>query len=372
MLERLISIIYILMNKGTVTAGELAERFEVSTRTIYRDIEALSIAGIPVYCRKGKNGGICLTEEFVLNKMLITKEEQQEILAALVGLQETEVSDGNREQETLKKLGEFFQTEPVPWVQIDLSDWSGLRKQMYEDIKRAILTRHVIEFDYYGQNRPMSHRVVEPVQLQFKEYTWYLRAYCRERQDFRTFKLFRMQRLCVQAETFVPKREPALLHSAKTDGSTSVEPQAQEQEFPVTPLTIWIDKKEDTDYMKGIIENAAEIKVVGIIKPNKESVTASNSSAGMIGYTHELTKYLINKVNDTEIAKQQISIPEINVFTGTEFSKNEKFDMTNLTREQRAYFSSLSSEELAEYIASYTKNANTTYEENLKKLENSV
>lgn len=244
MLERLISIIYILMNKGTVTAGELAKRFEVSTRTVYRDIEALSIAGIPVYCKKGKNGGISLTEEFVLNKMLITKEEQQEILAALVGLNETEVSDGNREQETLKKLGEFFQTEPVPWVQIDLSDWSGLRKQMYEDIKRAILTRHVIEFDYYGQNRPMSHRVVEPVQLQFKEYTWYLRAYCRERQDYRTFKLFRMQRLCVQTEAFVPKREPVLLHSAKTDGSTSVEPQAQEQEFPVTPLTIWIDKKE--------------------------------------------------------------------------------------------------------------------------------
>lgn len=254
MLERLISMIYILMNKGTVTAGELAERFEVSTRTIYRDIEALSIAGIPVYCKKGKNGGISLTEEFVLNKMLITKEEQQEILAALVGLKETEVSDENREQETLKKLGEFFQTEPVPWVNIDLSDWSGLRKQMYEDIKRAILTHHVIEFDYYGQNRPMSHRVVEPVQLQFKEYTWYLRAYCRERKDFRTFKLFRMQRLYVQEETFVPKRESSLLQkdeivgeaekSAKTVVSTKVECQTPKQEFPVTPLTIWIDKKE--------------------------------------------------------------------------------------------------------------------------------
>ena len=254
MLERLISMIYILMNKGTVTAGELAERFEVSTRTIYRDIEALSIAGIPVYCKKGKNGGISLTEEFVLNKMLITKEEQQEILAALVGLKETEVSDGNKEEETLKKLGEFFKTEPVPWVTIDLSDWSGLRKQMYEDIKRAILTRHVIEFDYYGQNRPMSHRVVEPVQLQFKEYTWYLRAYCRERKDYRMFKLFRMQRLEVQEETFVPKREPSLFQkdevvgeaekSAKTVVSTKVECQTPEQEFPVTPLNIWIDKKE--------------------------------------------------------------------------------------------------------------------------------
>jgi len=235
MLERLISIIYILMNKGTVTAGELAERFEVSTRTIYRDIEALSIAGIPVYCKKGKNGGISLTEEFVLNKMLITKEEQQEILAALVGLQETEAVEDNREQEILKKLGEFFQTEPIPWVNIDLSDWSGLRKQMYEDIKRAILTHHVIEFDYYGQNRPMSHRVVEPMQLQFKEYTWYLRAYCRERQDFRTFKLFRMQRLSVQETTFAPKTEPV---------QQIVETESSGQEFPVTPLTIWIDKKE--------------------------------------------------------------------------------------------------------------------------------
>lgn len=254
MLERLISMIYILMNKGTVTAGELAERFEVSPRTIYRDIEALSIAGIPVYCKKGKNGGISLTEEFVLNKMLITKEEQQEILAALVGLKETEVSDGSKEEETLRKLGEFFQAEPVPWVNIDLSDWSGLRKQMYEDIKRAILTRHVIEFDYYGQNRPMSHRVVEPIQLQFKEYTWYLRAYCRERKDFRTFKLFRMQRLEVQEETFVPKREPSLLQKdelaeeaakgAKSGCSTGVEIQNREPEFPVTPLTIWIDKKE--------------------------------------------------------------------------------------------------------------------------------
>lgn len=257
MLERLISIIYILMNKGTVTAGELARRFEVSVRTIYRDVESLSMAGIPVYCKKGKNGGISLTEEFVLNKMLITKEEQQEILAALVGLRETQISDRTVEEETLRKLGEFFQAEPIPWVNIDLSDWSGLRRQMYEDVKRAILTRHVVEFDYYGQNRPMSHRVVEPVQLQFKEYTWYLRAYCRERQDFRTFKLFRMQRLEVCDETFTPKTEPALpQENMVTEGkrkgeerseisdSTSVESQPREQEFPVTPLTIWIDKKE--------------------------------------------------------------------------------------------------------------------------------
>ena len=69
MINRLLGIVYILMKRGTVTAKELAERYEVSTRTIYRDIETLSMAGIPVYMKKGKNGGISLTEEFVLNKM---------------------------------------------------------------------------------------------------------------------------------------------------------------------------------------------------------------------------------------------------------------------------------------------------------------
>ena len=131
---------------------------------------------------------------------------------------------------------------------------------------------------------------------------------------------------------------------------------------------VWIDKKEDTEYMKKVIDNSSEIKVVGIIKPNEESVTSSNASAGMIGYTHDLTKYLINKINETEIAKQQLNNQNINIFTNTEFSNNDTFDMKNLTQEQRRYLSTLSNDELADYIANYTKNANATYEENLKKL----
>ena len=83
MLNRLLGIVYLLMNKGTVTAKELAERFEVSVRTIYRDVETLSMAGIPIYARKGKNGGISLTEQFVLNKMIISEQEQRHILSAL-------------------------------------------------------------------------------------------------------------------------------------------------------------------------------------------------------------------------------------------------------------------------------------------------
>ena len=197
-------MIYILMRQGTVTAAELAERFEVSVRTIYRDMDTLSAAGIPIYAKKGKNGGICLTEQFVLNKMLLTKDAQQEILSGLVSLRETKAEAG---ENILQKLGEFFRTDPVDWLAIDLSDWSGSRVQLYDNIKNAILARRLLQFDYYGKNGQMCRRTVEPVKLLFKEYTWYLKAYCRERKDWRLFKLFRIKRLLVQEETFVPRAE---------------------------------------------------------------------------------------------------------------------------------------------------------------------
>lgn len=199
MINRLLGIIYILLKKGTATAGELAERFEVSTRTIYRDIENLSMAGIPIYARKGKNGGISLTEKFVLDKLLISSEEQQRILAALASLEET----GAQEEEgILRKLGDFFKTEPINWVSINFSDWSGRTQELFVQIKEAILGRHVMVFDYYGQSGEMSSRTVEPVQLLFKEYTWYVRAFCRTRQAMRLFKVLRMKRVRVLDEVF--------------------------------------------------------------------------------------------------------------------------------------------------------------------------
>lgn len=227
MMNRLLGMIYILMKQKTVTAAELAERFEVSVRTIYRDLDTLSAAGIPVYAKKGKNGGICLTEQFVLNKMLLTQEEQQEILSGLISLRETRAEG---EENILQKLGEFFRTDPVEWLAIDLSDWSGSRKQLYEDIKNAILARRLIQFDYYGRNGQMSQRTVEPVKLLFKEYTWYLKAFCRERNAWRVFKLFRMKRLEVLDEVFVPQKEYIYEESAPDHSFTLID--------------IWIDKKE--------------------------------------------------------------------------------------------------------------------------------
>lgn len=199
MINRLLGIVYILMKRGTVTAKELAERYEVSTRTIYRDIETLSMAGIPVYMKKGKNGGISLTEEFVLNKMLVTKEEQEQILAALTSLQET---GAQQEEETLQKLGDFFKMDLQSWVSIDFSDWSDQRQQFFAIIKEAILKRKVLTFEYYGRNGKLSSRRVAPIQLWFKEYTWYLKAFCKDKNDIRIFKLFRMKHLVMTEESF--------------------------------------------------------------------------------------------------------------------------------------------------------------------------
>lgn len=199
MLSRLLGIIYVILSKGTVTAEELAKRFEVSVRTIYRDVERLSMAGIPVYAKKGKNGGVCLTDSFVLDKMVISSEEQGEILAALASLRETRAVE---EEGILRKLGTFFKADVPDWVAIDFSDWSGRRQELFEQIRKAILERRVLEFDYYGQYGEMSRRTVEPVQLLFKEYTWYVRAYCRKRRAMRLFKVLRMKRVELLQETF--------------------------------------------------------------------------------------------------------------------------------------------------------------------------
>ena len=233
MINRQLEMIYILMNRENVTAEELAGHFEVSTRTIYRDVESLSMAGIPIYAGRGKGGGIRLMERFVLDKMLLSEEEQRSILAALASLRETGAVG---EERTLKKLEHFFRKEPLDWVAIDFSDWSGRRGELFGQIKEAILGRHVMEFDYYGQYGDMSHRRAEPVQLLFKEYTWYVRAWCRVRGAMRLFKVLRMKRVEVLEEIF----EPGTRHQGEEEVS-----QASESDGSVVSEVVFrLDRKE--------------------------------------------------------------------------------------------------------------------------------
>ena len=128
----------------------------------------------------------------------------------------------------------------------------------------------------------------------------------------------------------------------------------------------WQDMSDDTKYMKEIVNNAEEIEIVGIIKPNEETVTTSG--AGLIGYNKELKEHVINKINEAEIVKEQKANPEINVFTGLKFSKQSDatFEFSQLSNEQKAYMATLSQEELAKLMTTYTSNTKATYENNLE------
>jgi predicted DNA-binding transcriptional regulator YafY len=214
--NRLLEITLILLNKGNTTARELAERFEVSTRTIYRDIDTLSAAGVPVYTNKGSGGGISLLENYVLNRSLITEHERDSLLLALKTLQATRFPEIDA---TLEKIGAIFKnTAPTDWVNIDFSPWgSGPNEEnKFLDIKRAILKSKVVIFDYINADGILSHRRIEPTLLSFKSQAWYVRGYCEMRQDFRTFRISRIRNMVVTDESFtrrvpdiVKEEEPA-------------------------------------------------------------------------------------------------------------------------------------------------------------------
>lgn len=199
--NRLFEIVYILMQKRKVTAKELADKFEVSIRTIYRDIEILSRANIPVYTTKGKEGGIELLEEYVLNKTILSEEEQNQILFALQGMRKV---SGQNERDVLEKLSTLFNKKINDWIKIDFSNWGNgnLQEEKFEMIKAAILNKKQIEFIYYNSNGDETKRIVEPLQIWFKDKSWYLIAYCRMKQDYRIFKITRIKKIKVLEEHF--------------------------------------------------------------------------------------------------------------------------------------------------------------------------
>ncbi len=191
-IERLFQIVYLLMGRKTMTAKSLAERFEVSTRTIYRDVETLSAAGVPIYATKGKGGGIGLLENFVLNKSVLSEQEQSQILSAL---QSFSAMNPLEDPQVVSKLSALFNKNATSWIEADFSDWSGQREDLFPIIKEAILTEKILCFDYYGRNQVQSRRQILPLQLWFKHRSWYLKGYCLEKKDYRLFKLSRLKQL---------------------------------------------------------------------------------------------------------------------------------------------------------------------------------
>jgi predicted DNA-binding transcriptional regulator YafY len=199
--DRLFQIVYALLAKGTVTASELAAQLEVSTRTIYRDIEALSEAGIPVYATQGKGGGISILENYVLQKSLVTETEQQQILFAIKGLASTSIIDTEK---LLTKLGALFKQRDMDWIEIDYTRWGNGQhdRRKLEQLKTGILERRCLTFSYFNSEGIGSERKVKPTKLLYKAKAWYLQAFCLEKQDYRMFKVNRIRNLALSQERF--------------------------------------------------------------------------------------------------------------------------------------------------------------------------
>jgi len=201
-INRLLEIIILLLSKGTVTAGELAARFQVSTRTIYRDIDILSTAGVPVVMARGSGGGISLLEGYALSKVLISDQERDGLLLALQTLRATRYPQSDLILDKLRAI--FRKPSHEDWVAVDFSSWSSLpnEKNKFNDIKEAIQQRRVIRFDYVNANGLKSSRLAEPEKLLYKGNAWYLIAYCRKREEHRIFRLTRVKNVTLLEETF--------------------------------------------------------------------------------------------------------------------------------------------------------------------------
>ena len=212
--ERLLSILMILLHRRKITASELAHYFEVSVRTIQRDMDSLAVAGIPLYASVGKDGGYRLIDTYRLDEKFLTKDEMDTLIAVLTGFQGTLT---NRSIRTIfEKLQGLPQSEStLDKLVINLAPW-GANQQFHETlrmIENAIDQKKLLHFTYYDLYNNETNRTVEPYTLVLKINTWYLFAYCRLRGDYRFFKILRMFDLTIQDTVFsprddIPERKP--------------------------------------------------------------------------------------------------------------------------------------------------------------------
>ncbi len=214
-LDRLVSILVMLLRKERVQAKELAQMFEVSVRTILRDVEAINLAGIPVVTYQGANGGIGIAEGYRLDKSVLTEDEMAEIITTLRGVART-FPDSRHEvlMEKFKNTLSASQLENVNSkanrLVIDPSPWGedGSTKAKAALIHKAIEDSKEVSFTYTDTNGEKTARIVEPYSLLLKAQKWYLYGWCQLRQDFRLFKLSRMSELAISDISFTKREVP--------------------------------------------------------------------------------------------------------------------------------------------------------------------
>lgn len=210
--DRLVSIIMILLDKKRIGAQELADMFEVSPRTIYRDIDAINMAGIPVRGASGVGGGFEIMQEYKVDKKVFSADDLSALLMGLSSL--SGMIRGDELVHALAKVKSFIPADRAKEIElkanqicIDLSPWVGNRNiQPYlETIQSALQENKLLSFEYIAHHGNKTARTAEPYQLVLKGNHWYLQGYCRIRNDFRLFRLSRMSNLQIKEEIFAPR-----------------------------------------------------------------------------------------------------------------------------------------------------------------------
>jgi len=211
-LQRLIAILTVLLQKDRVSATTLAEKFEVSVRTIYRDIETLECAGIPIVTHTDVNGGVSIIEQYKIDKKLFTDQDISTLLTSLYSVSGS-IPEAKFNQ-TLEKIKGLIPREHGRVIEltskqlyIDMTPWSNHPRvsEAMKQIQQSLEESRLIQFSYTPRHGDTAERTAEPHQLVLKENNWYLRAFCLGRQDFRIFKLRRMENIFVLPQKFEPR-----------------------------------------------------------------------------------------------------------------------------------------------------------------------
>jgi predicted DNA-binding transcriptional regulator YafY len=218
-LERLISMIYKLLNHEVLSASKLAEEFQISQRTIYRDIDVICAAGFPVVSHQGTKGGYGIMDGYKMDKSLLRSYDVASLITVLNSL--ASVFEDEHAQGTIERLQTIGTEQQISSLAVDF-ETRRMDPDALSLLRTAITERNIVRFDYINVENVRTTRDIEPVKLHFKYSNWYIYGYCRARQDYREFRLSRMMNLIRTQDIFQSQHE-APIEAACSNRSDQVE-----------------------------------------------------------------------------------------------------------------------------------------------------
>jgi len=216
-IDRLLSIIVILLNNNRISAGYLAEKYEVSRRTIYRDIDAINLSGIPIISYPGNAGGFGIMENYKIDRQVLTLKDMVSIITALKGIN-TALEDKELDS-AINKITSLIPKDKTEYLELqsghivfDILPWGHRksRKDMLKIINNSIISSTLLNIDYLNTKGEKSSRIIEPMTLLFKGYSWYLFAFCSLKNDYRVFRISRIKLLAVLDKEFIRRKKSYL------------------------------------------------------------------------------------------------------------------------------------------------------------------